>query len=278
VSQEAHRTVPCRLCGATSVELFRGVVLSKYAIGYFRCEACGSLETEPPHWLAEAYAAHNLAEADTGAVVRNLDCQATVYAVARILRFRPNAAVLDFGGGNGLLCRLLRDCGFDARIHDPHAVNDFAQGFEDDGRHYDIVCAFEVAEHFPNPREDMSRLFGRAPDLCMLGTGTYEGQGSDWWYLTPASGQHVFFYSHQGMEALAHLYGYKYFRAGDVHLFLNRPFTRRETALLRYSLGGDRLKWVRAYLALRASYGRAERDALTFETMSKGGEKHTSPL
>jgi hypothetical protein len=43
------------------------------------------------------------------------------------------ARILDFGGGNGLLCRLLRDLDFDVRRFDSHAANHFAQNFEDDG-------------------------------------------------------------------------------------------------------------------------------------------------
>ena len=250
----------CRLCGASTIEVFRGTLLSKYDVAYFLCKGCGSLQTEAPHWLAEAYAEHNLAASDTGAALRSLDCQATVYAVARILRFRPDASILDFGGGSGLLCRHLRDCGFDAKLVDLYAANQFAQGFDDDGGRFEIICAFEVAEHFSNPMSEMDRIFGRGARLCIFGTATYRDQGADWWYLSPASGQHVFFYSHRAMATLGAKYGYAYFRASDIHLFLDRTFTRSEAALLTYILNARRLKWVRAYLALRASYANASRD------------------
>src|SRR6476661_2556369 len=51
-------------------------------------------------------------------------------ACAALLR---TARILDFGGGNGHLCRLLRDLDFDARRFDSHAANHFAQNFEDNG-------------------------------------------------------------------------------------------------------------------------------------------------
>jgi hypothetical protein len=44
-----------------------------------------------------------------------------------------DASVLDFCGGFSLLCRLLRDRVFNARVSDVYATTDFAQGFEDDG-------------------------------------------------------------------------------------------------------------------------------------------------
>ena len=244
---------PCRLCGGSTAEAFRGTVLSKYEIGYFRCEHCGSLETEPPYWLDEAYSTHNLAEADTGAARRNLDYQAAVYAIARFLGLGVRTSVLDYGGGSGLLCRLLRDLGFAADVADRYALNEFAQGFVDNGSRYEIVTAIEVAEHFANPRDEMQNIFGRSRSVCVLGTKMYEGQGADWWYLTPTSGQHVFFYSGGAMAALAASYRYDYLRVGtDFHLFLKRPFRWREKSLIEFGLASRRLKWVRAYLALRA--------------------------
>ena len=50
-----------------------------------------------------------------------------------LLRISPSGPrILDFGGGSGSLCRLFRDIGFDAHTRE-FAVNDFGQGFEDDG-------------------------------------------------------------------------------------------------------------------------------------------------
>lgn len=252
---------PCRLCGFSTREQFKRVLLGRYDISYFRCEACGSLQTEAPYWLTEAYSKNNLAMEDAGAVMRNLDCQATLFTIARALHFRKDASILDYGGGNGLLCRLLRDCGFQAKLADGHAINDFAQGFDDDGSDVEIVSAFEVAEHFANPQEDMKSIFGRAAKLCIVGTVTYQDQGPDWWYLNPRSGQHVFFYTSSAMGVLADRYDYNYLRCHDVHIFLKRPFTATEKATLRYLLSHRSLRWVRAYIAFRANYSYAVRDA-----------------
>jgi hypothetical protein len=230
----------------------------KYDVAYFRCENCGSLQTEQPYWLEEAYS-KGLGLADAGAVARNLNSQAIVYAVARVLRMPRDASVLDFGGGNGLLCRLLRDRGFNARVFDHYATNDFAQGFEDDGSIYNLVCSFEVAEHLVNPKTEMARIFERSSSVVIIGTESYQNQGADWWYLISPEGQHVFFYTKKGMALLAATYGYHYYEpVANTHIFLKRPLTWVERAWLSKLL--SRLRWVRSYLAFSMSFDQAVKD------------------
>ena len=262
----------CRLCGGRTELLFHKKVLHSHDVGYRECASCGSLQTDRPYWLTEAYAKSNLTAADAGAVGRSLCCQAYVYAVARILKLQ-RASVLDFGGGNGLLCRLLRDVGLDARVFDAFASNDFAQSFADDGSsRYDIVCAFEVAEHFANPAEDLQSLFGRAMQLVIIGTAPYKRQGPEWWYLNPAGGQHVFFYAPQAMEYIARQFGFHYRFMGDNHLFFKRRPTALQRRLLAFALSKRVLKCVRAYLGYRLSFAAAERDSKLFPPPAASGE------
>ena len=96
----------CRLCGGHTKKLYHAKLLMKYDVAYFRCEDCGSLQTEEPYWLEEAYSKGNLISADTGAAARNLNCQAIVYVVARVLGMPRDGSVLDFGGGNDPLSAL----------------------------------------------------------------------------------------------------------------------------------------------------------------------------
>lgn len=255
----------CRLCGGEARETFRRSVLGKYDVSYERCGACGSLQTEAPYWLDEAYATHNLATADTGAVARSLICQAAVWSCARTFGLSKRASVIDIGGGNGLLCRLLRDCGFDAHLADKYATNDFARGFDDDRSTYDISCAFEVAEHLANPLNEFPTIVARSTALCVIGTETYSEQGPDWWYLDPMGGQHIFFYSRRGMAKLARDCHRHYLQVENYHIFLNRPFKRLEQAALSRILMPRRLRYVRAYLAYKLSFDSAVADA----TLSK---------
>ena len=251
----------CRLCDGTVHEKFRAQILGKYEIAYEQCADCGSLQTELPYWLDEVYRAHNLGITDTGAALRGIDCQAVVWAAARILGLPKRATLLDFGGGSGLLCRLLRDRGFDARVADAHAENDFARGFEDNQPTYDIACSFEVVEHLKDPKTEMSQILGRSRHLCVIGTETYTDQGQNWWYLAKEDGQHIFFYSQAGMEKLGEAYGFHYIRIGNWHLFLKRPYSRRERVLLAVLLSGRFRRFLRAYLGYSLAYDRATEGA-----------------
>jgi hypothetical protein len=259
--------VVCRLCGGPTDPQFHATVLGSHKVGYHQCQTCHSLQTDVPYWLKEAYAQSHLSRADSGAVARALQSQAIVYTIARILRLQRSASVLDFGGGSGLLCRLLRDIGFDARRSDAHAPNDFAQGFDDDGATtYSIVCAFEVVEHFAQPAQELPNIFNRAADLVVLGTNIYERQGHEWWYLSPGMGQHVFFYSADAMTHIARRFDFRYCRDAGVHIFAKRQLGRAEIAVLRRALRDPCQRWVRAKLAYNLTYAHVERDGRLFRT------------
>jgi hypothetical protein len=252
--------IQCRLCEATADFAFTCRVMDRYNVGYFRCTDCGSLQSEAPYWLDEAYAGGHLADVDAGPVVRSLESQAIVYTLARFLRMPRTASVLDIGGGNGLLCRLLRDAGFDARVSDSYAANDLARGFDDDGTTPDIITAVEVAEHLADPRSDMKGILGRGAKACVLSTDVYTGQGPDWWYINPATGQHVFFYSARGMAVLAARHGYHYERVGNWHFFLPRPLGRLADSLFWRLVVPSGRRWVRAWLAWRMTNDYASQD------------------
>src|ERR1700747_1648827 len=120
-------TERCRLCGGAVVKQFTLTVLGRHDVSYWLCPQCHSLQTETPYWLAEAYAS-SLAASDVGAVHRCLVCRAAVWAVLKWVRLKPTR-ILDFGGGSGLLCRLMRDIGFDAWTYDRYGTSEYAQGF-----------------------------------------------------------------------------------------------------------------------------------------------------
>src|SRR5262249_43503280 len=155
----------CRLCRGPLRRRFALRVLGKYDVGYFLCQDCGSLQTQPPYWLAEAYG-HNLSNLDTGAAQRNLHNLAACYALAKLCNLRN---VLDVGGGDGLLCRLLRDYGVNCFVRDRYARPAYAQGFtEPDFRQPDLVVAIEVIEHFANPGPELDELFGTGAEVFLI--------------------------------------------------------------------------------------------------------------
>lgn len=250
----------CRLCDGNTGLAFRTTVLGRHDVGYERCANCGSLQTEPPYWLAEAYAGSNLADSDTGSGVRSVNSAALIFVLSRIIRAPSDAKVIDFGGGVGLLTRLLRDQGFDARWSDAYAVNALAAGFGDDGSKPDIVCLFEVAEHMAQPAQELAPLFQRGAAAVIVGTNPYRGQGPEWEYISPKTGQHVFFYSPRGMEILAAKFGYHYERIGSSHIFLAKPLSRLQGAILWRLATGFGLRLVRAWLSFRLSNDYAVAD------------------
>tara|TARA_R110002074_G_scaffold67553_7_gene158853 strand:+ start:1171 stop:2004 length:834 start_codon:yes stop_codon:yes gene_type:complete len=213
-----ERSPECRLCGSPTSDIFQLTVLSEHEVHYYECLGCGSLQTEAPYWLDTAYNSTNLSREDTGAAQRSIQNSAAVFAISRLLNLKN---VFDFGGGDGLLCRLLRDTGINCFLGDKYATPTYAQGFtEPDFEVPDLVVAFEVIEHFENPRSDFHQLFRKRPKAILLSTCIYKKQKEDWWYLSPSSGQHIFFYSQRALEDIGKAHGYRLVVKGDYILYV----------------------------------------------------------
>jgi hypothetical protein len=253
---------PCRLCGSDAQPQFSLTVLQKYQVQYYLCTRCKSLQTEAPYWLQEAYsdassadsqgsASKNLNNLDTGAAQRNLRSLAATMLVAKALKAKN---LVDYGGGDGLLCRLLRDYGLNAFVSDPHASPTYAQGFTDPNfEHPDLLTAFEVFEHLPDPATDLAGLFATDPVALLATTSIYSGQGPDWWYLIPETGHHIFFYSEEALKIIADRHGYELLRPG-AHILFVKPGRLSATAR-KFLQVAMREKPLRLYRALVNLYG-----------------------
>jgi hypothetical protein len=243
----------CRLCGGTLADAFSTQVLGKYSVRYRKCNDCQSLQTEAPYWLPEAYA-ENLSSLDTGAAQRNLRNLAASYSVARIF---GASKLLDLGGGDGLLCRLLRDTGLNCYVKDRYAVPTYAQGFDSpDFARPDMVTAFEVFEHLPNPATDLRDFFATQPQVVLVSTEVYAGQGPEWWYISAESGQHVFFYSRQGLLHIGEAFGYRVVLSGEFILFVRADADAAwRRVLASFMLKRRVCRWTAARLMLRAMPG-----------------------
>lgn len=208
----------CRLCASPTSSVFTLTVLGKHEVQYYECLGCMSLQTEDPYWLEDAYSDKNLSREDTGAAQRNIQNLAACFAVTKLLGLRN---VIDFGGGDGLLCRLLRDTGLNCFVSDKYASPTYAQGFtEPDFDLPDLLVAFEVLEHFESPASDLHWLFKYRPKALLFSTCLYKQQKKDWWYLSASSGQHIFFYSRRALEDIARSYDYTLMVNGDYILFI----------------------------------------------------------
>jgi Methyltransferase domain len=217
---KSHQNSVCRLCEMNTDFVFSLQVLSKYNISYYKCSFCKGLQTEEPFWLQEAYANNNLSKLDTGAAQRNIKNLGFCYAVVKTLNLKN---VIDVGGGDGFLCRLLRDYGINCFVKDKYAFPSYAQGYqEEDFTIPDLVTAFEVLEHYQSPKNDISELFKFRPKAVLVSTEFFNNQRSDWWYLLPGSGQHVFFYSNKSLEYIANKFNYDFFISGRYALFVQK--------------------------------------------------------
>lgn len=206
----------CRLCGAGLAPLFKLRLLGKYDADFLRCQGCGSLQSEEPYWLEEAYRV-SLSRLDTGAAQRNMIGLAASLAIAKLFGAEN---VIDRGGGDGLLCRFLRDYGINCFVTDKFASATYAQGFTvPDFATPDMILAFEVVEHFVRPAEDLTSIFETGARVVLLTTGIYEGQSNNWWYLAPETGQHIFFYTEKALHMIAERYSYTLVRIGRFCLF-----------------------------------------------------------
>ena len=215
----------CKLCRSPATRAFSLRVLGAFEGQYTQCSACGCLQVEDPHWIEQAY--HGaFSDDDTGTAQRTLYCQMVVAWLYRLLRLPRSAPLLDFGGGEGLLVRLLRDIGINATFHDKFGSGAFARTFRHAGEPPAIVTSFEVWEHFVDPWAGIQQIFDWQPRYVFISTVLYGGQGPAWWYLAPEHGQHVFFYTPRAVDLIAKRFGYRcYVFKGCYVLFAREPLT-----------------------------------------------------
>lgn len=271
-TRQPLQQLECRLCGGTASLRFGLKVIGKYDAGYFLCSGCCSLQTESPFWLDEAYAL-KLPNLDTGAAQRNLDNLGAVFAIARLFGAKN---ILDIGGKDGLLCRMLRDYNFNCFTTDKYAEVTYAEGFtEPDFQRPDLVTAFEVLEHFANPSTDLDLLFETRPKLLLVSTGIFTTEKEDWWYLAAEAGQHVFFYSPEALRLIAAKYNYHLVVRNWFILFVDADsFSLWKGRLAGFLLRPNMRRLARAWAVFQSATGH-QRDHLTQK--SRASVSNTPP-
>ena len=211
----------CRLCGSFDSQFaFKLKVLGSNEVSYFKCHQCFSLQTEKPYWLSEAYETNSLSSLDTGVVQRNLNNMVVTYLVSKIFNLHN---ILDFGGGDGLLCRCLRDLNLNCYSSDRYAEAKYSQGYTQPNFAVpDLVLAYEVVEHFSNPSIEFEELLKLDSRVVLISTQIYFDQDQNWWYLSPENGQHIFFYSEKGLLTIANKYRYTIIIKGEYIIFTKK--------------------------------------------------------
>jgi hypothetical protein len=221
----------CKICGGRTDVAFTLDVLGRYPTDYLRCRVCGFISTTDPHWLPEAYASA-ISDVDLGLVNRAVSSAPLIERVLLGL-LDHTAPCVDYGAGYGILVRLMRDRGYDFHWQDRYAENLFAKGHEwDAGAHYELLTAFEVFEHLPEPVAEVEAML-RLSDTLLFSTEIVPTDvGPDWWYFGPHHGQHIAFYTREAFTALADRLGVWVLHYGEsIHLITKRPVSQRAFAL-----------------------------------------------
>jgi len=227
-----EKPLPCRLCGAVLTPVFRKLLLQQHDVQYYQCICCQSMQTEKPYWLNQAYAPSN-ERFDSGQVTRSLLNAAFLNWLMRVVEL-PNARLLDYGCGSGLLVRLLRDSGLDAWGLDSHSNPRLSLGFQvDKPAGFDIINLCEVIEHFDQPREALDEIFEVNPSCVVIQTGIMGEPDASWYYLADFHGQHIFFLTQATINWIASHYkryiciisGYLVFATEPTALKLIDPVT-----------------------------------------------------
>jgi hypothetical protein len=218
----------CNICGSPMDPIFSGKILKKYTIQYFQCKNCEYLCTEDPYWLPEAYK-NSINVTDTGIISRNIYASKIVSCVV-FLFLRRDQKGLDYGGGYGILTRMMRDIGFDFYWWDPHTQNLFAQGFEypRNGHDIEVITAFENLEHFYNPIQDLEKMLSISHNVIFT-TEIIPNpvpKPDDWWYYGQEHGQHISFYSNQTLQTIAEKFGVQVYSYNNLHFFTDKKINK----------------------------------------------------
>jgi hypothetical protein len=203
---DVDREVRCRLCSGDLLPVFEKLVMRQLRVAYFRCTQCGSLQTERPYWLTEAYSP-TAPPLDLQAMGRALAVRSFTYRVLDLLAIPRQVTLIDWGAGNGILVRLLREAGTDAYCYDKYVRPLFTEARTPPAK-CDVITAFEVWEHFADPLAETDSIFGHRPAIHIVSTEFHSGQSEDWAYLHPEIGRHTFFYSEGALHFVAQRHGY----------------------------------------------------------------------
>ncbi|MDO9302516.1 MAG: class I SAM-dependent methyltransferase [Anaerolineales bacterium] len=194
----------CKICGHPSSAWSKALILNKHNVQYYSCSQCGFIQTEFPYWMDEAYSSA-IARSDIGLIGRNIKLSSFCSSLIPMF-YNSKLPFLDYGGGNGMFVRMMRDRGFEFYWRDIYASNQFAEGFEaSQDKKFSLITAFEVFEHLPQPLETIEDMFHYS-DTLVFSTRLlprWKIAPDDWWYFTLDTGQHVSLYSRESLEWIA---------------------------------------------------------------------------
>lgn len=230
--------MPCKICGGAAalygvVDLQKSCAelwgvrlpLSGVPVYYCRCAQCGFLFTDAfDDWSEEQFKTHiyngeYLSVDPEYEEKRPRTCGEMVAALWA--QRKVQTRVLDFGGGNDVLCSVLRARGFPvAETYDP-MVTEYAR--RPQGK-FDLITCIETFEHMPDPGAGISQIVE-----CLAETGLvlystrvqpvdFDKCGLAWWYVGPRNG-HISIFTRKALSIAWGRHGYKNISfSDDLHL------------------------------------------------------------
>lgn len=217
----------CNVCKSETNVLFKGLVMNKYQVEYYKCPKCDFIQTEEPYWLDEAYGSA-ITDLDIGLVSRNLQYSKALEDIIKN-NLDYTGKFLDYAGGYGLFVRLMRDRGFDFYRQDKYCENIFAKHFDledtNSKNRFEAVTTFEVFEHLPKPLEEIEIMLNYS-DTIIFSTELLPKNNikniNDWWYFTPETGQHISFYSLKTLKYIADKHHLFFYSQGPIHMLTKK--------------------------------------------------------
>lgn len=219
----------CKICKSKTEILFDNKIniLNKYPINYYRCVECKFIQTEEPFWLNEAYNSA-ITSLDIGLVGRNMRTSQILSSLI-LTFFDKKDSFLDYGGGYGMLVRIMRDLGYDFYRFDTHCENIFSVHFDIsdiEKKKFGLVTAFEVFEHLVDPIAETEKML-EFSDSIFFSTELIPNikikHPDDWWYFAPEIGQHIALYSADSLKKIAEHFNCNFYTNGKtLHLITRR--------------------------------------------------------
>jgi len=198
-------------CGDSTA---RSTGLSGTPIYYSKCSVCGFLFAPEIHAWSESEFQEKIYNEDyvkfDGDYLEKRPVDNVALVEQLFGKQKDKIRHLDYGGGNGLLSRLLIENGWNSNSFDPFPNS--GVNLELLGK-FNLITAFEVFEHVSNIHRMMENLrLSLAPGgVIALSTLLTDGQVDDkerlcWWYAAPRNG-HISLFSMRSLNLLASMHG-----------------------------------------------------------------------
>lgn len=234
----------CLVCRCECKSLFEFRVRGQFDAELFECKKCRFTFVSNPSWLESSFN-RELNELDLGTIDRCLIFADFTEALITSIG-KASGRFLDWGGGYGILTRIMRDRGLDFENYDPF-VNALFVGpaVGDNDKKYDLITMSEVALHITNPVEVLAKILRNCDYLLISAVIAPSSIPQDWWYLMPDTGQHVAIYHPESIRELARQLRVNVMSDGKFfHLFYKKDISMSTRLMLRFRPVGFLCAWL----------------------------------